>query len=90
MANTLDNEVGDMDRDQILNGIHIGEHSFDPDNVINEIYERCVVPGLNFVTIRTRRGALSDIHGNIIKHLEIIKKLGNIFNLYHSFSSLSE
>ena len=44
-----------MDRDQILNGIHIGEHSFDPENVINEIYERCVVPGLNFVTIRTRR-----------------------------------
>lgn len=44
-----------MDRDRILNGIHIGEHSFDPDNVINEIYERCVVPGLDFVTIRTRR-----------------------------------
>ncbi len=44
-----------MERDRILNGIHIGEHSFEPENVINEIYKRCVVPGLNFVTIRTGR-----------------------------------
>ncbi len=32
----------------ILNGIHIGEHSFEPGRVIDEIYERCVKPGLNF------------------------------------------
>ena len=43
-----------MERDIVLNGIHIGEHSFEPDKVIDEIYERCVKPGLNFVTIRTR------------------------------------
>lgn len=44
-----------MERDTILNGIHIGEHSFEPEAVINEIYERCVKPGHNFVTIRTSR-----------------------------------
>ena len=44
-----------MKDDLILNGIHIGEHSFEPDAVIQEIYERCVRPGHNFVTIRTSR-----------------------------------
>lgn len=44
-----------MERDIILNGVHIGEHSFEPDRIIDEIYERCVKPGLNFVTIRTPR-----------------------------------
>lgn len=44
-----------MNKDIVLNGIHIGEHSFEPENVIQEIYERCVVPGLDFVTIRTGR-----------------------------------
>lgn len=43
-----------MENDRILNGIHIGEHSFDPDRVISEIYERAVIPGYNFVTIRPR------------------------------------
>ena len=42
-----------MTKDRILNGIHIGEHSFDPARIIEEIEERCVKPGLNFVTIRT-------------------------------------
>ena len=41
-----------MDKDIVLNGVHIGEHGFDPEKVIDEIYERCVKPGLNFVTIR--------------------------------------
>ncbi|MBE6966541.1 MAG: hypothetical protein E7441_10980 [Ruminococcaceae bacterium] len=41
-----------MNKDIVLNGVHIGEHGFDPDKVIDEIYERCVKPGLNFVTIR--------------------------------------
>ena len=41
-----------MERDIILNGVHIGEHSFDPDKVIDEINERCIKRGLNFVTIR--------------------------------------
>ena len=44
-----------MERDIILNGVHIGEHSFDPAHVIDEINERCVKPGYNMVTIRTRR-----------------------------------
>lgn len=41
-----------MDHDIILNGIHIGEHSFKAENMIEELYERCVKPGYNFVTIR--------------------------------------
>ena len=44
-----------MEYDVILNGVHIGEHSFEPDAVIEEICERCVKPGHNFVTIRTSR-----------------------------------
>lgn len=43
-----------MNKNLIYNGIHIGEHSFVPENVINEIDERCVKTGCNFVTIRTR------------------------------------
>ncbi len=43
-----------MERDFVLNGIHIGEHNFEPEKVIDEIYERCVKPGFNFVTIRPR------------------------------------
>lgn len=44
-----------MNKDIIYNGIHIGEHSFVPENIINELNERCVKPGCNFVTIRTTR-----------------------------------
>jgi len=44
-----------MERDTVLNGIHIGEHSFVPEQIKNEIYERVVKPGYNFVTIRPRR-----------------------------------
>ena len=43
-----------IEYDKILSGIHIGEHSFDVDCVKKEIYERCIKPGYNFVTIRTR------------------------------------
>lgn len=43
-----------MERDVVLNGIHIGEHNFEPEKVIDEIYELCVKPGFNFVTIRPR------------------------------------
>ncbi len=42
-------------RDFVVSGIHIGEHSFEPKDVIEEINERCVKNGLNFVTIRTRK-----------------------------------
>jgi hypothetical protein len=43
-----------QERDFVVSGIHIGEHSFEPENVISEIKERCIDNGLNFVTIRTR------------------------------------
>lgn len=44
-----------MNKDIIYNGIHIGEHSFVPENVLKELEVRVVKPGCNFVTIRTRR-----------------------------------
>lgn len=43
-----------MKRDIILNGIHIGEHGFDPDEIIKEIKERCLGSGFNYVSIRPR------------------------------------
>lgn len=45
-----------MNKDVIINGIHIGEHGFDQQSVMNEIYERCIKQGLNFVTIRLGGG----------------------------------
>lgn len=41
-----------MERDTVLFGIHIGEHSFVPDQIITEIKERCIDCGHNFITIR--------------------------------------
>ena len=42
-----------MQRDVVISGVHIGEHSINPDAVMNELRERCVKKGYNFVTIRT-------------------------------------
>ena len=43
-----------MERDHILYGIHIGEHGFEPEHVIDEIRERCIEPGFNHVCIRPK------------------------------------
>lgn len=43
-------------KDTVLSGIHIGEHSFEPDAVIEEIRERCINKNLNLVTIRPPMG----------------------------------
>lgn len=43
-----------MFNENMLYGIHIGEHGFDENTVIKEINERVIKPGYNFVTIRTR------------------------------------
>ena len=43
-----------MKQDVILNGVNIGELSFDKDLMIKEIKERCVDKGFNFVSIRPR------------------------------------
>lgn len=45
-----------MERDSVLFGVHIGEHSFEPDQIIAEIKDRCIDCGHNFVTIRTPFG----------------------------------
>ena len=47
-----------MNRDIVLNGIHIGEHSFDVAGIIQEIRDRVIAQGLNFVTIRTRAASI--------------------------------
>ncbi len=44
-----------LPRDTVISGVHIGEHSFVPENIKNEIYDRVIKPGYNFVTIRPRR-----------------------------------
>ena len=41
-------------KENMICGVHIGEHGFDADGVIAELKERVVDPGYNFVTIRTR------------------------------------
>jgi len=41
-----------VDKDFILSGVHIGEHSFHVESILDELKERCVDPGHNFVTIR--------------------------------------
>lgn len=38
----------------ILNGIHIGEFSFEKDGIIQEIKEKCIEKGMNFVILRPR------------------------------------
>ena len=45
-----------MERDSVLFGVHIGEHSFEPEQIIAEIKDRCIDCGHNFVTIRTPFG----------------------------------
>lgn len=47
------------EKDFVISGIHIGEHSFEPENVLSEIKARCVDNGHNFVTIRTKRNPVA-------------------------------
>lgn len=48
---------------EILYGAHIGEHSFEVDDIICEIRENCIARGMNFVTIRTpKRVAVEPEH----------------------------
>ena len=54
----INSENGET-KDFIVSGIHIGEHSFEPENVLNEIEQRCVNNGLDFVTIRTGNAPVS-------------------------------
>lgn len=42
-----------MKENEILYGLHIGEHGFEPEQIIREIEENCIARGMNFVTIRT-------------------------------------
>lgn len=45
-----------MERDFVVSGVHIGEHSFEPDKVLEEIKIRCVESGMKFCMIRPARG----------------------------------
>lgn len=55
-------------KENMLYGVHIGEHGFDPEGVINEINERVIKPGYNFVTIRTRAR-----FGEVLPHETYVK-----------------
>ena len=46
-----------MFNENMIYGIHIGEHGFSEESVVDEIKERVLKPGYNFVTIRTRAPA---------------------------------
>ncbi|MBE6964655.1 MAG: hypothetical protein E7441_01315 [Ruminococcaceae bacterium] len=41
-----------MKESLILNGVHIGEHGFDPDKIIDDIKERAIDAGFNYVILR--------------------------------------
>ena len=45
----------DMKKDLIINGVGIGEHSFNVSGIISEITERVIKPGYNYVTLAPRR-----------------------------------
>lgn len=49
-----------MERDYIFSGIKLGEHSFNPENMMNEITERAVKRGNRFVYFRPQ-GSLANI-----------------------------
>ena len=63
-----------METELILNGVHIGEHSFDPKKILSEIEARCVKPGLTFVTIRTgyKRQRLAIDQADFLKWAEYL------------------
>ncbi len=42
-----------MKKNELLYGLHIGEHGFEVEEIIREIKENCIDRGMNFVTIRT-------------------------------------
>ena len=41
--------------ENLLYGLHIGEHAFDVDHILQELKENCVERGMNFVTLRTSK-----------------------------------
>ena len=48
--------MSEIERDTVAVGVKVGEHSFDADGLINEIRERVIDRGCNFVYIRTKIG----------------------------------
>ena len=79
-----------MEKDIILNGVHIGEHSFEPDAVIQEIYERCVKPGHNFVTIRIGRSKALIPQETILKWVSYMAENKIYFVFLYSLQSAPE
>ncbi len=45
--------------DIIINGVRLGEHNLDPNKIIEEINEKCIAHGMNFVSISTYGGAFN-------------------------------
>ncbi|MBE6966587.1 MAG: hypothetical protein E7441_11215 [Ruminococcaceae bacterium] len=48
--------MSEIKRNAVMVGVKVGEHSFDADGLINEIRERVMNRGCNFVYIRTKIG----------------------------------
>ena len=44
-----------MKKDFVINGIHIGEHSYEIEKIEEEIYERAIKTGSDFVMLRPIR-----------------------------------
>lgn len=45
-----------MERDYVVSGVHIGEHSFATEQILEEIKHRCVDKGMKFCMIRPPKG----------------------------------
>ncbi len=50
-----------MERDLVINGIRIGEYDFNPDGVIDEIKEKCIECGMNYVAFSVGTKVKPDI-----------------------------
>lgn len=52
--------MSELKRDCVMCGVKIGEHSFDAAGLLDEIRERVIKRGCNFVYIRTKIGEMTD------------------------------
>ena len=52
--------MSEQKRDRVMCGVKIGEHSFDADGLLDEIRERVIERGCNFVYIRTKIGEMTE------------------------------
>ncbi len=71
-----------MKKELILNGVHIGELGFDREHIIEEIKERCIDCGFNFVSIRPTFEEISQ--DNFIEWAKYLAKNKIYFNFLYA------